>query len=133
MAQTASIYLLQFRKLEVPDQGASLLGSGDAISMGSRGGSEVKNPPAGQETQETWVRPWVRKIPGGGNGNPLQYYCPGNPLDRRAWWATVHGVSESQTWLCTHDALSGLDTDTFLLNLHMAGTEFLSRPFSLGR
>ena len=40
--------------------------------------------------------------------------------------------AESQTWLCTRDALSGLDTDTFLLNLHMAGREFLSHPFSLG-
>ena len=32
--------------------------------------------------------------PGGGNGNPLQYSCLENPMDREAWWATVHGVSE---------------------------------------
>ena len=37
-----------------------------------------------------WGRP-----PAGGNGKPLQYYCPENPMDRRAWWAAVHGVSES--------------------------------------
>ena len=30
--------------------------------------------------------PWVGKIPGGGNGNPLQYPCLGNPMDRGAWW-----------------------------------------------
>ena len=36
-------------------------------------------------------------FPGGGNGNPLQYSCLGNPVDRGAWWATVHGVTESQT------------------------------------
>ena len=43
--------------------------------------------------------PWVRKIPGEGNGNPLQYSCLENPMDRRAWWATVHawGRKESGT------------------------------------
>ena len=35
--------------------------------------------------------------PGIGNGNSLQYSCLGNPMDRRAWWATVHGVTKSQT------------------------------------
>ena len=39
---------------------------------------------------------------GGGNGNPLQYSCLENPVDRGAWWATVHGVSKSQTGLRTH-------------------------------
>ena len=38
--------------------------------------------------------PWVRKIPGKGNGNPLQYSCLGNPMDRGAWWATVHGAAK---------------------------------------
>ena len=33
--------------------------------------------------------------PGGGHGNPLQYSCLENPMDRGAWWATVHGVAES--------------------------------------
>ena len=35
------------------------------------------------------------RFPGGGNGNPLQYTCLKNPMDRRAWWATVHGVAKS--------------------------------------
>ena len=43
--------------------------------------------------------PWVGKIPGGGNGNPLLYSCLENPMDRGAWWATVHGVTKSQTRL----------------------------------
>ena len=34
------------------------------------------------------------KIPGEGNGNPLQYSCLGNPMDREAWTATVHGVKK---------------------------------------
>ena len=33
---------------------------------------------------------------GGGNGNPLQYSCQDNPIDRGVWWATVHGVAKSQ-------------------------------------
>ena len=37
--------------------------------------------------------------PGEGHGNPLQYYCLENPMDRGAWWATVHGVAQSQTRL----------------------------------
>ena len=41
--------------------------------------------------------PGLEKSPGGGNGNPLQYSCLGNPTDRGAWWVTVHGVAESDT------------------------------------
>ena len=41
---------------------------------------------------------WGR-APGGGNGNPLQYSCLENPMDRGAPWATVHGVAKSQTQL----------------------------------
>ena len=37
--------------------------------------------------------------PGEGNGSPLQYSCLENPIDRGAWWAAVHGVAKSQTWL----------------------------------
>ena len=39
------------------------------------------------------------RSPGGGNGNPLQYSCLENPMDRGAWRATVHGVAESRTRL----------------------------------
>ena len=41
--------------------------------------------------------PRLGRFPGEGNGNPLQYSCLENPMDRGAWWATVHGVSKSQT------------------------------------
>ena len=40
---------------------------------------------------------WVRKTPGEGDGNPLQYSCLENPMDRGAWWATVHWVTELDT------------------------------------
>ena len=41
--------------------------------------------------------PWVWKTPRGGNGKPLHYSCLENPMDRGAWWATVHGVAKSRT------------------------------------
>ena len=41
--------------------------------------------------------PGLGNSPGGGNGNPLQCSCLENPMDRGAWWATVHGVAKSQT------------------------------------
>ena len=43
--------------------------------------------------------PGSERSPGEGNGNPLQYSCLENPMDRGAWWATVHGVAKSQTRL----------------------------------
>ena len=42
---------------------------------------------------------WFKCITREGNGTPLQYSCLGNPMDRGAWWAAVHGVVKSQTWL----------------------------------
>ena len=41
--------------------------------------------------------PGLGRSPGEGHGNPLQYSCLENPMDRGAWWAVVHGVSESGT------------------------------------
>ena len=38
--------------------------------------------------------PGLGRFPREGNGNPLQYTCLGNPMDRGAWWATVHGVAK---------------------------------------
>ena len=43
--------------------------------------------------------PGSGRSPGGGHGNPLQYSCLENPMDWGAWWATVHRVAQSQTWL----------------------------------
>ena len=63
----------------------------------------VKNLPEMQETQETWVQSLGREDPlEKGNGNPLQYSCLKNPMDRRAWWATVQEVTELDTARHTH-------------------------------
>ena len=43
-----------------------------------------------QETQETWVQPLDVEDPQGEHGYPCQYSCQENPMDRGAWWATVH-------------------------------------------
>ena len=52
--------------------------------------------------QDTWVRSlWLGRSPGEGNGNPLQYSCLGNPMDRGAWRATVHGLQRVRHDLVT--------------------------------
>ena len=63
--------------------------------MGFPGGSMVKNPPS---TAEMWVRSLGQENPMQmANGNPLQYYCLKNPMDRGAWTDIVHAVTKSQT------------------------------------
>jgi len=67
--------------------------------LGFPGGSAVKNLPvnAGDIRDEGSI-PGLGRSPGAGHGNPLQYSCLGNAMDRGAWWATVHGVAkESDT------------------------------------
>ena len=55
----------------------------------------VKNSPAYVgDARDMGSVPGVVRSPGVGNGSPLQYSCLGNPLDRGAWWATVHGVAK---------------------------------------
>ena len=52
-----------------------------------------------RDTRDTDSIPRLGRSPGEGNGNLLQYSCLENPMDRGAWWATVHGVSKSRTRL----------------------------------
>ena len=60
----------------------------------------VKNPPANAgDTRDMGSIPGWGRSPEGGNGNPLQYSFLENPMDRGAWWTTVHGVAKSQTQL----------------------------------
>ena len=56
---------------------------------------EVNNLPANAGAAgDVGSTPGLGRSPGKGNGNPLQYSCLGNPMDRGAWRATVHGVTE---------------------------------------
>ena len=59
----------------------------------------VKNPPANAGDKRFGFDPWLRRFPGGGHSNSLQYSCLENPMDREVWWATVHGVAKSRTRL----------------------------------
>ena len=60
--------------------------------------SSVRKEPA-CNVGDTGSIPGLGRSPGEGNGNPLQYSCLENPMDRGAWQAIVHGVAESQTQL----------------------------------
>ena len=58
----------------------------------------VKNPPANVgDIRNAGLIPGSGRAPGGGHGNALQFSCLENPMDRGAWWATVHGVMQSHT------------------------------------
>ena len=65
--------------------------------MGFPGGSDGKESACSAGDQGSI--PGSGRSPGAGNGNPLQYSCLENPMDRGAWWATVHGVAKSQIQL----------------------------------
>ena len=65
--------------------------------LGFQGSSVVKNPPA--NAGDVGLVLGLRKSPGGGNGNPLQYSCLENSMERGAWKATVQGIAKSQTRL----------------------------------
>ena len=83
--------------------------------MGFPGGSVVKKLSA--SARDTGSIPGWERSPGDGNSNPLQYSCLGNPMDRGAWWVTVHGVSK------------GLDTTYQLNNNKELISTVLARQF----
>ena len=79
----------------------------------------VRNQPTSAgDIRDTGSIPGSRRVPGGGNGNPLQYSCLENPMDREAWRAIVHGITESWTrlkWTGMHAHKLGL----VLCHLHL--------------
>ena len=94
----------------------------------------VKNAPAntGDMRDSGWISGSGRS-PGEGNGNPPQYSCLENPMDRGAWWVTVHRIAKSQAWLkelsthayfflceinvCNHSQHAGNWTQPYLLSI----------------
>ena len=74
----------------------------------------VKNPPANAgDIRVVGSVSGLGSSPLGGNGNPLQYSCLENPIDRGTWWATVHGVAKSLT------RLERLSTHAFFLSVFL--------------
>ena len=63
--------------------------------MASQVALVIKNPPA--SAGDEGLIPGSERSTGGEHGNPLQYFCLENPMNRGALWATVHGVAESDT------------------------------------
>ena len=66
-------------------------------SCGFSGGSVGKESAC--NAGDLGLIPGLERSPGKGNSNPLQYSCMENSMDRGTWWATVHGVTKSWTWL----------------------------------
>ena len=81
----------------------------------------VKNPPANAGDMTHGFDPWAGKIPGRGHGNPLQYSCLENPMEKVAWWATVHGVAESRRTQQSNLADTHLCDYKYILKYVMTG------------
>ena len=82
------------------------------------GGAVVENLPANAgDTGGMGLIPGWGRSPGGGDGNPFKSSCLGNPMDRGAWRATVHGVAKSRTGLSTHTLCSLYRVVTFTIHL----------------
>ena len=92
----------------------------------------AKNPPANAEgITDVGSVPGLGRSPGGGHGNPFQYSCLENLMDRGAWWATIHSVTNSQTQL--KDTRTCSDSYSFIrLFVQQILIENIqnSRPFS---
>ena len=72
------------------------------LKMGFLSGSAGKESTGNAgDSGDTGSIPGLGRSPGGGNGNPLQYSCLENSMDRGDWWVTVHGVTKSQIRLST--------------------------------
>ena len=105
-----------------------------------------KLPASAGDIRDLSLIPGSGSSSGEGNGNPLQYSCLENTMDRGAWWAAVHGVTQSCTWLkrfsihasrhlaeslSAESSLSGSRTAVFSPCPQVA-REFLGNPFYKG-
>ena len=78
----------------------------------------LKNLPADAgDSGDMSLIPELERSPGEGNGNSIQYSCLENPMDRGAWWATVHGVAKSRI---------GLSDFAFTFHLHALEKEMVT-------
>ena len=88
--------------------------------MGFPGGSVVKKLPASAE--DLGSIPGLGRSPGGGRGNPLQYSCLENFVNRGAWWATGHGITEL-------DTTEQLNTHTCSIHMSIPASQFIPSTF----
>ena len=78
-------------------KGQTMINGGQSVVVGFPGGSDDKESAC--NAGDLGSIPGSGRSPGGGHGNPLQYSCPESPMDRGAWRATAHGLTESRTRL----------------------------------
>ena len=89
------------------------------------GEAVVKNLPASTgDTGDEGLISGSGRSPGEGNGNPLQFSCLGNSMDRGAWQTTVHGVAKSQTQLSNCPCTCGNNHCQYVLNIYYYQTLF---------
>ena len=90
-----SVFFMELKSCEFTDEYPKSVFARRTRSIwaGFPGGSVVKSSPA--NAGDAGLTPGSGRSPEGGHGNPLQCSCLENPVDRGAWWATVHGVAKS--------------------------------------
>ena len=89
-----------FRSCSMPSVCDYVIASGRcSIGLASRNPPRTHSVPWNNGAGPLWYKYILRLWNGEGNGNPLQYSCLKNPMDRGAWWTIVHGVADSQTRL----------------------------------
>ena len=90
------------------------------LGLPSFHGSEIKNPPPNAGAAS--LISGSGRSPGRENGNSPQYFCWDNPMERGAWWAKVHGVSKSRTWLSTQRLIKYQDSSPAILSTVCIGS-----------
>ena len=107
------------------------------MTQGFPGGSEVKASAC--NAGDLGSIPGLGRSSGEGNSNPLQYSCLENPIDRGAWWATLHGVAKSRTRLSdftSHDPenpLLGIYTEETIMEKHACTSVLIVALFTVAR
>ena len=100
-SQCISKFNVHVNHLEIPLTGSDSVGLGrlPGFCLGGSFPGSSDGEASAYNAGDPGSIPGSGRSPGEGNGNPLQYSCLENPMDRGAWWATVHGVAKSWTWL----------------------------------
>ena len=84
----------------LPSMGSHRVGQ-DCSDLAAAAAARGKESSSAGDLKDSSLIPELERSPEGGNGNPFQYSCLGNPMDSGVWRATIHGVTKSRTWHST--------------------------------